>query len=201
MIISESDRLAALVNDILDVSKMESGNEEINLTQFDICNKMYAVLDRYKIFSEQQDYKFIYSPDEECTVSADVIKIEQVIYNLINNAINYTGEDRIIYIKQINKEKTVRIEVTDTGSGIEEELLPVIFDRYYRAEKSKREVIGTGLGLSIVKGVLKLHNFPFGVQSKLGHGSTFWFEITKYQPPTNKNSLGSKIAIAPNKSE
>ena len=78
----------------------------------------------------------------------------------------------------IKDKKTVRIDVTDTGEGIDEELLPLIFDRYYRAEKNKREVIGTGLGLSIVKQVLKRHDFKFGVRSEKGIGSTFWFEMT-----------------------
>lgn len=78
---------------------------------------------------------------------------------------------------QLIRGRKVRICVTDTGKGIEKELMPLIFDRYYRAEKHKREVIGTGLGLSIVKQILIRHGFEFGVQSELGTGSTFWFEM------------------------
>ena len=104
-----------------------------------------------------------------------------MLYNLINNAVNYTGEDKTVYITQIIKSKKLaRIEVTDTGAGIPEELIPLIFDRYYRTEKSKREVIGTGLGLSIVKQILQKHNCEFGVRSQEGIGSTFWFEIRGY---------------------
>lgn len=199
VIIAETDRLAALVNDILDVSRIESGNQELNITSFPITAKLEEVLLRYKILSEQQGYKFIFTPDEECMVRADVIKIEQVIYNLINNAVNYTGADKTIYIKQINGEHSVRIEITDTGEGIAEELLPVIFDRYYRAEKSKREVVGTGLGLSIVKAILKQHNFPFGVQSEIGKGSTFWFEVTidGEKGVLYKDGLEAKITTGP----
>ncbi len=114
-------------------------------------------------------------------VEADVVKIQQVLYNLINNAINYTGKNKTVYITQLIKdEHTVRVEITDTGEGIDPELLPLIFDRYYRAEKSKREVIGTGLGLSIVKQILKQHNCHFGVRSEKNVGSTFWFEMTGY---------------------
>lgn len=179
VIIEESDRLASLVNDILDLSKLESNAMEINKTKFNISDKLCAIMERYKIIAEQKNYKFILTIDSDEEVLADEIKIDQVIYNLINNAINYCGENKTVYINQITMKDRVRIEVTDTGKGIEKDLLPLIFDRYYRAEKNKREVVGTGLGLSIVKQVLQKHDFPFGVKSEVGKGSTFWFEIYK----------------------
>ena len=177
IIIEESDRLAALVNDILDLSKLENGTAELNMTDFCINTKLEEVMTRYKLLSEQKGYKFYLSGGAPVTVRADVIKIEQVLYNLINNAVNYSGDSREIYIVQLIREKKVRICITDTGPGIEKDLMPLIFDRYYRAEKHKREVIGTGLGLSIVKQILIKHGFDFGVQSELGVGSTFWFEM------------------------
>lgn len=179
VIIDESDRLAALVNDILDLSKIESGSNKLNISEFCVTDKLDEVLDRYKLLSEQQGYEFILSGDENVTVKADIIKIEQVLYNLINNAVNYTGDDKKIYIRQINSPKYVRIEISDTGEGISKEMLPLIFDRYYRIEKNQREVIGSGLGLSIVKAILKQHNYPFGVQTEEGKGSTFWFNIIR----------------------
>ncbi len=178
IIIDESDRLAALVNDILDLSKLESGTGELNYSTFSITKKIHDIMGRYTLLSEQDGYKFFVTTKSDFEISADIIKIEQVLYNLINNAVNYTGENKTVYITQlITDDDTARIEVTDTGKGIEPELLPLIFDRYYRAEKSRREVIGTGLGLSIVKQILKQHNFKFGVRSELGVGSTFWFEV------------------------
>lgn len=178
IIIDESDRLAALVNDILDLSKLESGGAEINRSAFSITKKIYEIMGRYTLLSEQKGYKFFVSASGDFETEADVIKIEQVLYNLINNAVNYTGENKTVYITQIIvDDETARIDITDTGKGIEPELLPLIFDRYYRAEKNKREIIGTGLGLSIVKQILKQHNFKFGVRSELGVGSTFWFEV------------------------
>ncbi len=178
IIIEESDRLAALVNDILDLSKLESGSEKLNLSRFSITKKIHEIMGRYTLLSEQKGYNFYVSAETDFEIEADVIKIEQVLYNLINNAVNYTGENKNVYITLlILSDDTARIEITDTGKGIEPELLPLIFDRYYRAEKSKREVIGTGLGLSIVKQILKQHNFKFGVRSELGVGSTFWFEV------------------------
>ena len=178
VIIEESDRLATLVNDILDLSKLESGNFEITETEFCITDTIRSIMERYNLLSEQKGYTFIVSAEQNFIVKADAVKIQQVIYNLINNAVNYTGEDKTVYITQIvKKKKLVRIEITDTGAGIDPELIPLIFDRYYRTEKSKREVIGTGLGLSIVKQILQRHNCEFGVRSEKGVGSTFWFEM------------------------
>ncbi len=177
VIIEESDRLAALVNDILDLSKLENKTEKLNLTEICLNEKIADVMTRYTLVSEQKGYKFYVGEAPDIYVRADVIKLEQVLYNLINNALNYSGDSREIYIMQIINGKKVRVCITDTGPGIEKELMPLIFDRYYRAEKNKRDVIGTGLGLSIVKQVLISHGFDFGVQSEIGVGSTFWFEM------------------------
>jgi len=155
VIVDEADRLTSLVNGIL------------------------ALSDRYKIFEERDCYKFTFEKSQDAVVNADIEKIEQVLYNFINNAVNFTGEDKTVTIRQIVKEKSVRIEIADSGDGIEKEKLPLIFDRYYRDAKSEREVVGTGLGLSIIKEILRLHGFPFGVQSEVGKGSVFWFEILR----------------------
>ncbi len=175
VIIEESDRLAALVNDILDLSKLENKTEKLNLTEICLNEKIADVMTRYTLVSEQKGYKFYVGEAPDIYVRADVIKLEQVLYNLINNALNYSGDGKEIYIMQIINGKKVRVCITDTGPGIEKELMPLIFDRYYRAEKHKRDVIGTGLGLSIVKQILISHGFDFGVQSEIGVGSTFCF--------------------------
>ena len=106
----------------------------------------------------------------------------QVLYNLICNAVNYTGADKQVLVRQTREGQTCRISVTDTGEGIDPEKLPMIWDRYYRASDfHKRGIAGTGLGLSIVKNALVLHDAPFGVSSKKGEGSTFWFELQTAQ--------------------
>lgn len=176
IIIDEADRLSTLVNNILELSKLESGNMELEITEFSVSEKIQDCMTRYTLLNEQQGYDIKYIPDEDRIIAADVNKLDQVIYNFINNAVNYCGEDKFIRIKQINKPDVVRIEVIDHGKGISKELLPLIFDRYYRDAKYKREVIGTGLGLSICKEILKKHDFAFGVLSEEGKGSTFWFE-------------------------
>ena len=178
VIIDESDRLAFLVNDILELSKLESSNSELSLSEFSISDKMHDVLSRYQIMIDRDGYNIKYYKDEDRICLADESKIEQVLYNLINNAVNYCGEDKTVIIRQINKKDRVRIEVIDHGEGISKELMPLVFDRYYRDKKVARDKVGTGIGLSIVKGVLNSHEFPFGVSSEEGKGSMFWFEMT-----------------------
>jgi len=179
IIIEESDRLAALVNDIMDLTKLENGSTELHKEPFCVGARLREIMTRYTLLSERDGYKFHISTDDEAWGEADLIKFDQIIYNLVNNAVNYSGEDKTVYIMQISTPKTIKISVTDTGDGISEELMPLIFDRYYRAEKHKREVIGTGLGLSIVKQIFILHGFKFGVKSEEGTGSTFWFEMDR----------------------
>jgi signal transduction histidine kinase len=178
IIINETDRLALLVNDVLDLSKLESGKQKLSCSEFDIRTRLDSIIGRYKGISEKMGYHIHFIPDANRIVCCDIVKIEQVIYNLINNAINYTGADKQVYVRQINKEDGVVIEIEDTGDGIEPDKINLIFDKYYRSENHKREVVGTGLGLSIVKAVLKLHSFDYGVRSTLGKGSVFWFKIS-----------------------
>ncbi|MBE6842951.1 MAG: HAMP domain-containing histidine kinase [Ruminococcus sp.] len=179
IIIDETDRLALLVNDMLDLSKLEKGEQPLNYTTFDINSKLHDIIERYKGISKVMGYKINFTDNTPVLVKCDIVKIEQVIYNLVNNAINYTGDDKQVYITQTIEDDYVKITVTDTGKGISEDNIHQIFDKYYRCEKTKREVIGTGLGLSIVKAILKKHNFPFGVQSKIGIGTSFWFKIKR----------------------
>ena len=177
VIIDESDRLTALVNSLLEISKIESGNIDLDISEFSIHDKMAEIMQRYRVLVERDGYDISFVADEDVICRGDSAKIDQVIYNLINNAVNYCGEGRKIVVRQVNKPGAVRIEVTDDGAGIAKDKLPVIFDRYYRDERHKRDKVGTGLGLSIVQGILKKHKFPFGVVSEEGKGSTFWFEF------------------------
>lgn len=178
VIIDEADRLSYLVDNILEVSKLESGNSELELSSFSINEKLDDIIKKYDILVERDGYKIELIKDEDRICVADQHKLEQVVYNLINNAVNYCGDDKTVIVRQINLKNSTRIEIIDHGVGISKELLPTVFDRYYRDKKVARDTVGTGLGLSIVKGILTSHNFPFGVTSTEGKGSVFWFEIT-----------------------
>ncbi len=174
-IINETERLTTLVNDILTLSKMQNNIEELEIEEFNLIELINQILKTYTYLEEKEDYKFEFIHDkDEYTIKADKKKLEQVIYNLLNNAINYTGEDNKVTI-EVNKNK---VSITDTGKGIKEEDLPYIWDKYYKNKKKhKRNLVGTGLGLSIVKQILEAHNYKYGVNSKLDKGTTFYFEI------------------------
>ncbi len=178
VVIDESKRLTNLVNDMLDISKLQAGALEKNASVYNLTESIKSVFERYNKLKEQDGYTINFEYDREVEVEADEFKIFQVIYNLVNNAINYAGEDKTVIVKQIVKGKRVRIEVIDHGEGIAEESLPYVWDRYYKVDKThKRAVMGTGLGLSIVKNILELHHASYGVNSEVGKGSTFWFEL------------------------
>ncbi|MBQ8790262.1 MAG: ATP-binding protein [Ruminiclostridium sp.] len=184
VIIDETDRLSSLVTDILDLSKLQSGVAEMNYEVFDFSAHLEDLVSRFTLLNEIKDYKVLLDAEPKIMINADVTKIEQVVYNFINNAITYTGEDKTVRIRLYRKEKGVaRFEVSDSGIGIDEENLKYVWDRYYRVKKDgethARAKKGSGLGLSIVKGVLEMHNFSFGVESEQGKGSTFWFEFTE----------------------
>ncbi len=178
VIIEEADRMTGLVNDIVDLSQLQSRVLEMHMERFNITELVYTILKRYDILKEKEDLKFVFDEKNDYYVYADKKKLEQVIYNLLNNAINYTGEDNTVAIRLIPKEDVIRVEISDTGKGIKEEDLPHIWDRYYKnSKKHKRNAVGTGIGLSIVKNILINHHFEYGVISKKGEGSTFYFEV------------------------
>ena len=180
IIIEETDRLNVLVNDILELSKIQSGTQKLTIEQFDLEKFVKNIIKRYDIMSENKKYKFKVSINKNIIVSADRKRIEQVMYNLINNAINYTGDDKKIIINALVLENTVRIEVKDTGKGIDKEEFENIWDKYYKIDKThSREQVGSGVGLSIVKNILINHNCNYGVESIKGNGTTFYFELPK----------------------
>lgn len=181
VIIDESRRLTNLVNDMLDISKLQAGVMEKELSVYNLTESIQSVLQRYNKLKEQEGYSIEFWYEQEIMVEADEFKIYQVIYNLVNNAINYTGEDKRVAVWQKVNGNKVRIEISDTGEGIQPEYIPYVWDRYYKVDKThKRAVMGTGLGLSIVKNILILHEAEYGVESEMGKGSIFWFELPLY---------------------
>lgn len=181
VIIDETDRLTLLVTDILNLSKLESGVTPMNCSVFDFSAHLNDIISRFSLLDDTKDYHVILEAESGIMINADQQKIEQVVYNLVNNAINYIGEDMQVRVRLFRKDSdTARFEVIDRGVGIPAEKLPYIWDRYYkidRSENHKRAVKGTGLGLSIVKNIFKEHGFAYGCDSKVGEGSAFWFEF------------------------
>ena len=180
VIIDESNRLTTLVNDVLDISKLESGVRTVSPSEFSLTDAISSAIKSYNKLTERGNYKIIFRPEYNVTVNTDKTILMQVFYNLLGNAVTYTGDDKTVYVSQsIDSEtRNIRITVTDTGDGIAPEKLPLIWDRYYKVDKiHRRASVGTGLGLSIVRGSMELLGGGYGVKSTPGAGSDFWFEL------------------------
>lgn len=181
VIIDETDRLNLLVGDILELSKYQANSKTLEVEEFDLRKEIESILRRYDYLKETEGYEIELSAPQEIKVVADKNKINQVIYNLVNNALNYTGKDKKVIINILEEKDTYLVEIIDTGKGIDKKDIELIWDKYYKNDKNhKRNVVGTGLGLSIVKEILVKHNFDYGVRSIKNKGTTFYFRISKF---------------------
>lgn len=182
IIIDEANRLSSLVNDVLDISKLQSGTQALEISEFDLTETIKEVIGRFSKFTEKEGRTIEFIHEHVVMVTADRTRILQVIYNFINNALTHSDADKPVQITQKITQRdgrnAVHIEVTDFGEGIAPEEIPNIWDRYYKVDKPhRRAASGSGLGLSIVKSILELHGARYGVESELRKGSTFWFEL------------------------
>ena len=197
IIIDETNRLSSMVNEVLDFSRMRTGSLELTETDFDLTGLIRTICGRVSKMSGVEGYQVVFEDTEPCYVHADSGRISQVVYNLIGNALTYTGEDRTVRVTEQRRGSRMRVTVADSGEGISREELPHIWDRYYRSrENHRRSIIGSGLGLNICRGILETHHAPYGVESEVGQGTSFWFELPVHTPPEaeqggeNKNGEG-----------
>ena len=169
VIIDETARLSSLVNDMLEVSRFQNGVVVLHPERFNLTEVLRETLGRYGRLREA---------DTDVFVNTDRERILQVLYNLVNNAVNYAGDDKQVIVRQEVADGFVTISVIDHGIGIPEDKLPLVWERYYKVhDYHKRADMGTGLGLSIVKNILVLAGARFGVQSTPGSGTRFWFTL------------------------
>lgn len=185
IIIQESDRLSSMVSDILNLSQLESGEANLTKAKFDVSAMVDRVMARYDLHA-RDGYKIEKQITPGLMVCADEGKVTQVLCNLVNNALNHTGDDLRITVRVRPSGEYVRISVIDTGEGIPPEKIAQIWDRYSKLSGTRRKMVGTGLGLSIVKAIVLAHNGHYGVHSALGMGSTFWFELLMDAPKAEK---------------
>ena len=182
-IMDETRRLSSLVNDILDISQLETGNIGLRAAGYNLTESIAATIKRTTELIKPDSYEIIFINSENIYVYADEVKITQAFYNLLINAVNYGGIVKRIIVRQTVIDGYVKIDVSDFGDGISPENLPYVWDRYYKIDrKHKRPVAGTGLGLSIVKKIIEMHGGSYGVISEPGKGSTFWFQLAIANP-------------------
>lgn len=179
IIIEESDKLNNIINDLLDLSQIQSEYARLEMTDFNIGATIDAVISRLLYHAENKNILIEADYNGTILVNADERRIEQVIYNLVNNAINHSQSDSRVMIKTVDYEDTVVIEVSDQGDGISQQDIPYIWDRFYKGKDTSVKQKGSGLGLSIVKSILDAHKANFGVESEIGKGSKFWLELRK----------------------
>jgi two-component system sensor histidine kinase ArlS len=186
VIISEADYMNKLVTDMSELARLQSGNTVLHRSNFNVTEKFYDLLNYNHVQIEEGKLTVQVDAPEDLIVFADEVKITEVINNFLTNAIKHTPPGGRITLKalRLEDEETVRVEVSDEGEGIEEKDLPYIWDRYQKSSRSfSRSMTSTGLGLSIAKGILDAHHAQYGVRSKIGEGSTFWFELTQPEEP------------------
>ncbi len=168
------EKVSVLIEDLLDIGKFDHSKVSLNRAFFIVAELIEECLQHLKI---EGIYKIKIDGDLQTTAYADKAKIEQVILNLVNNAIKYAPSSKEILITILHTEEQVKVSVRDYGDGIASDKLPYIFDRYYRAGHQDDQISGLGLGLFISAEIIKRHGGSIGVESKLGSGTTFYFTI------------------------
>ncbi|PKM45975.1 MAG: two-component sensor histidine kinase [Firmicutes bacterium HGW-Firmicutes-8] len=179
VIMDETDKMNRLVSDLLDLSQIESGNLKIEKSVFDMSSMVEHLLDKYRPILSEKQIAVSVKKDENVPVLGDRARIEQVLVNYLNNAVNHVDENKLITITVTVCNDKVRVGVFNSGKNIPEEALNKIWTSFYKVDKARtRAYGGTGLGLSVVKSIMELHQNAFGAENN-NDGVTFWFELDK----------------------
>ena len=180
IVLAETRRMTAMVNDLLDLSRIESGMIELHFETFDINELIRRTLITFEArLSERNMEMEVRFAQEQCYVYADSTQISQVLRNLIDNAIKYSGIGQTVSVSTYSMRREVYVTVKDNGVGIPQEDIPHIFDRFYKVEKAHTPspTVGSGLGLSIVKRIIEQHGQTITVRSTRGRGTQFTFTL------------------------
>ena len=176
-IINEADRLTLLVEDILDLSKLQAGVVEMKNEIVDVGAIAHEVVSQFDVLRVRDGYVFETDIEQGLLVICDRKRLTQVVYNLVGNAINYVGDDRKVIVRVFGDNGKAKVEISDHGKGIPLGEIDKVWERYYRSNRQNRNVVGSGIGLSIVKNVLISFNAEYGIISHEGEGTTFWFAL------------------------
>lgn len=176
-----ASRLDALLTDLIEISRIESGDMKMSFRYFDTVAFLDTVKEDFADEARKRGQKlFVETQFEEMLAFGDKERLQEAMGNIVNNAIKYSSRDAKIILRAIERERTIELSVTDNGPGIPSEHVSRIFERFYRVDKNRsREVGGTGLGLAIAKHVVEAHGSSIRVVSEVGMGSTFSFSLKK----------------------
>lgn len=179
-IIGAGNHLLALVNEILDLSRIETGRIDLNMISVPVRDMVDECLALIKPTALDQEivFKEISTVECNCCIHADSTRLKQVLVNLLSNAVKYNSDSGAVTVgcERVDNDR-IRISVTDTGRGIAKDLQPLMFEPFERLGAEHSDIEGTGIGLAVTRRLVKLMNGTIGVRSQPGHGSTFWVEF------------------------
>ena len=179
IIMLETERLTRLINDILSISKLESGNDEVAIERIRLDKVAYDVCDMLTIHAGEKEVSIhVHMNEKPVYIMGNPDRVEQMLINLVENAIKYNKPGGSVTVQVFSDAKEANVTISDTGIGIAEEHLPRMFERFYRVDKGRsRQMGGTGLGLAIVKHIVRSMNGEIEVHSKLGEGTEFLISL------------------------
>jgi two-component system phosphate regulon sensor histidine kinase PhoR len=172
VVITETDRLKRMINNILEFSKMEKGKPEYHFVNSNLASIVKSAIQEINYWLEKEGFDVVTELDDKIFSDVDPEKMKQAIGNLLSNAIKYSTDSKKIFLRLFKKTEYICIEVEDRGIGIPEDKLSRIFEQFYRIEQ-KESISGTGLGLTVVKEIIEAHNGSISVTSEIGKGSRF----------------------------
>ena len=195
-IVGEVDRLAAIVDELLDLARLESGRVALRPEALAPANLLSRATDRLRSQIDRARLDLVLAvPVDLPRVRADRARVEQVMLNLVHNAIKFTPPGGTITVEALVEDGMVRVNVRDTGAGVSPEELPRLFERFYKADKARRSD-GTGLGLAIAKHIVQAHGGAIGAESPPGTGATFFFTLPLADPTPHLSSATDAPAAA-----
>ncbi|HYM79134.1 MAG TPA: ATP-binding protein [Candidatus Dormibacteraeota bacterium] len=187
--LEEAHRMSRIVESLLAISRLDAGEVKMDMTRLDLGELAASTADEMRLLAEEKSIRLLTHAAVGVHVEGDRTRLQQVIVNLIDNAIKYTQESGMIDVSVCREGNTAVLEVSDNGPGIPAHALPHVFERFYRADKARSRVTGgSGLGLSIVKAICAAHNAEVKVSSEEGRGSCFRVEIPLIAVPASEES-------------
>ena len=199
VMLAQSERLGRLVEQLLDLSKLESGEVPLRREPVSLAPLVAQVMSEIEVACTDRDVEVSSDlPDDLPTIEADPERVHQVIFNLVDNAVRFTPEGGEVRIEAHRHNGSVEVSVADTGVGIPPEALPRLFERFYRVDPARaREDGGTGIGLAIARSVVEAHGGTIRAESDPGHGSVFTFDLPVSRPAPGQASRPASQSVAP----